>query len=142
MVESSLYDDLCGWNDWIPRNAVIFARRRWRRARRRCGVVLPLPKSLVGILINLGEIDVGEGVARVAGARRLVIDRGLHLQDFFEDFDEPVERDPFAATDVDNRACGVRRASHEDVSLDHVVDIGEVTRLFPVAVDDDRFSSL
>src|SRR5207245_2685714 len=84
--------------------------------------------------------DVGERVAHVARARRGVGARQAAVEEVADRVGDGDERVARAAGDVEDLARHPRRRHREQVSLHHVVDVGEVARLLAVAVHLERLA--
>src|SRR5258706_12358272 len=83
----------------------------------------------------LGKADVGEGIADVAFARRLVFCLQSFAGGFLEHLQNLVERNGVAGADVEGASRGAGSLASESVGKHGVINIGEVTGLLAVAED-------
>src|SRR5204863_9692091 len=86
----------------------------------------------------LGLRDVGQRVGHVAGARRGVFPLEAPTEDRLEPRDDLEQAHAAAAPDVERFAPRVARPGRQEIGLDDVVDVREVTGLVAVAVDLER----
>src|ERR1700722_13213720 len=89
----------------------------------------------------LGEADVGEGIADVALAGRLVFGLQSFAGGFLKHFENPVEGNGVARADIEGSPRGAGGFAGENVGLHGVFDIGEVASLFAVA-EHDRWDGI
>src|SRR5262249_33995162 len=114
------------------------------------GLPIPVERAAQAVgKIHGGEIaeqlasepDVGLGVAYIAFARRVVFRFEPGAADFAQEFQGLIERNAFAGANVADSSAGGRSFASEQRGLHNVVDVGEVARLFAVAIN-YRFGSL
>jgi hypothetical protein len=74
-----------------------------------------------------GELDIGEGMPDITGARRLMLDSRPNSQNLFKRLNQFVKGQPLTTTDVDHGAANRRRFNRKKVGFNHIVDIGKIT---------------
>src|ERR1700675_641173 len=84
------------------------------------------------------ESDVRLRIADIARARRVVFCLDLLAGDFFEQFQDIIQRDPGARTTVENLSGSSRSFAGAERFIHDIFDVGEVARLLTIAIDDGR----
>src|SRR5919198_1543411 len=88
------------------------------------------------LLARAGQ--VGQGVAHVAGAGRSVDRANVDVDESAQLSEELIERDRLATGNVVDAPWSHVRVHGKQIRLDHVFDVGEVSRLLAIAEDSRR----